>query len=96
MVVREREGERGREREDQGPSNQHGLVTWSCLKTKATAYTLNSGVPMLHGQATALLGKRHGEHWGPERDWRPGVGDKALILKSTAYSGFDIVNVLGD
>jgi hypothetical protein len=51
---------------------------------------------MLHGQATPLLGKRHGEHWGPERDWRPGVGDKALILKSTAYSGFDIVNVLGD
>jgi len=32
---------------------------------------------MLHVLATPLLGKRHGEHWGPERDWRPGVGDKA-------------------
>ena len=49
------------------------------LDGQAVWSTRHEGVPTLHALATPLLGKRHGEHWGPKRDWRPGVGDKTCL-----------------
>ena len=53
-----------------------GHLVWS---------TRHEGVPIFHPFTNILIGKRHGEFWGGERRWRPGVGDQTCLQGSLCH-----------
>ena len=50
--------------------------------------TRHEGMPTAHALATILLGKQHGESWGPARGWRPGIGDKTCFQGNLCHFAF--------
>ena len=50
--------------------------------------TRYDGAPVAHPMGTLLLGRRHGEHWGPGRVWRAGVGDPTCLQANICNFAF--------
>ena len=50
--------------------------------------TRHEGMPTAHALATILLGKQHGESWGPARGWRSGIGDKTCFQGNLCHFAF--------